>query len=95
MATANRVALNTFDLAVWAARDLSAAVTLDNPATSYLWAHLSRARPRFKVRWEDLKLSQCMFGTSWRKEWPYPVERAIIGSSEVTVAVDISNVTQP
>jgi hypothetical protein len=66
--TANQVALNSFDLAVWAGRDLSAVVTLENPSSSYIWAFFARARPRFKIRWEDLKLSQCLFGAPWRKD---------------------------
>ena len=66
--TANDVALDAFDTAVWSARELSAVATLEGPATSYMWAFLARARPRFKVRWVDLKLSQCLFGTPWRKE---------------------------
>jgi hypothetical protein len=66
--SANEMALSSFDLAVWLARDLSAAGTMEGPASSYMWAFLARMRPRFKIRWEDLKLSQCLFGTSWRKE---------------------------
>ena len=34
---ANRVALQAFDLATWAAGDLSAIVSFENPATPYMW----------------------------------------------------------
>jgi hypothetical protein len=68
VASANRIALNAFDLAVWAARDLQAAITFENPATSYIWAFLLSSRPRFQVNWVDIKLSQCHFGTPYRKD---------------------------
>ena len=42
--TANDIALLTFDLALWAARDLCAAITLENPSSSYLWSFLTKRR---------------------------------------------------
>ena len=67
---ANRVALQAFDLATWAARDLSAIVSFENPATSYMWGFLEMLRPAVKATWVDLTLSQCMFGTQYRKDLP-------------------------
>ena len=75
--SANEIALQTFDLAMYAARDLSAVVIIENPASSYIWAMVARARPRFKVTWRDIKVSQCLFGTPYRKDRPSPVERMI------------------
>jgi hypothetical protein len=66
--TANKIALQAFDFAVWAARDLSAVVSMENPSSSYMWLVLERARPRVKVLWQDLKISQCMFGAPYRKD---------------------------
>jgi hypothetical protein len=69
---ANEVALQAFDSACWAAKELSAVVTLENPKTSYMWAFLAKLRPGIKVTWVDLTLSQCFFGTPYRKDSPSP-----------------------
>ena len=69
---ASEMALNAFDLAIWAAHDLSASATFESPATSYVWAFLAKLRPLAKVLWKDLTLSQCFFGTKYRKESPSP-----------------------
>jgi site-specific DNA-cytosine methylase len=69
---ANAVALQAFDLAAWAARDLSAIVTFENPAASYMWGLVAKLRPAVKATWEDLTLSQCFFGTKYRKDPPSP-----------------------
>jgi hypothetical protein len=74
---ANEVALIAFDMALWAAHDLSAVGTFESPATSYIWAFLAKLRPAAKVTWKDLTVSQCMFGTQYRKDRPRSYERAI------------------
>jgi hypothetical protein len=65
---ANDMALNSFDMAQWAAHDLSAVGTLENPANSYIWAFLAKLRPDAKTTWRDFTISQCMFGTLYRKD---------------------------
>jgi hypothetical protein len=75
--SANAIVLLVFELAMYAARELSAVVIIENPATSYIWALVARLRPGFKVTWRDIKVSQCLFGTPYRKDWPSPVERRI------------------
>ena len=77
VASANRIALNAFDFAVWAARDLQAAITFENPASSYMWPLFASSRLRFKETWADVKLSQCHFGTPYRKDRPELIERTI------------------
>ena len=60
----NRFAHATVAL-VCAFRDLGGAGTVENPAGSYLWPVLDRLMPRVPA--EDIFLSQCMFGTPYRK----------------------------
>jgi hypothetical protein len=78
----NDVALIAFDAAVWAAKDLCASVTSENPATSYLWLFLAKRRPLAKVTWFDLKISQCLFGTPYRKDRPSHTEGRIGSRSQ-------------
>ena len=73
--SANAIVLLVFELAIYAARELSAVVMIENPATSYIWALIARLRPGFKITWRDIKVSQCLFGTPHRKERPRSGER--------------------
>ena len=43
-------------------------ITLEGPAGSWMWAYLAKFRPQVKQTWLDLKLSQCLFGTPYRKD---------------------------
>ena len=71
---ANDIALITFDTALWAARDLCAVITSENPATSWIWLFLAKKRPLAKITWTDVKLSQCLFGAPYRKDRPSPTQ---------------------
>jgi hypothetical protein len=68
---ANRIADHAWDLAVWAAKELKAVVVIENPKMSHLWdyldsKHSSSASPPL---WRDIVISQCRFGTVYRKEF--------------------------
>jgi hypothetical protein len=90
--TANEIALHTFDLASWAARDLCAAITLENPSSSYLWAFLANSRPQANDNWVDLKISQCMFGAPYRKDRPGHRNGRSVGPSP-TIALSYDTTT--
>ena len=64
---ANRCAKHTWESAEWAAKQLRAIVTLENPKESYIWLFFATLRAAAKQLWEDVILSQCRFGTSYRK----------------------------
>jgi hypothetical protein len=81
---ANDIALITFDTAIWAARDLCAVVTSENPATSYLWLLLAKRRPQAKFTWTDMNISQCLFGAPYRKDGPRPFEGRIRAAKSET-----------
>ena len=66
VAVANKIAENTLELAEWAAVSLDAVVTIENPGTSYLWEFWGPSRVK-DVLVDDLFLSQCCFGTPYRK----------------------------
>ena len=62
--TANLIARNTLDLVEWLARDVGAAVSVENPKTSFLWAYLDFAED---VPYSDILFSACMFGAPYQK----------------------------
>ena len=62
--TANLVARNTLDLVEWAVRTLKATVSMENPASSYLWSFLDFAPD---LAFTDVVFSPCMFGADIRK----------------------------
>jgi hypothetical protein len=68
---ANRCAKHTWESAEWAAKELRAIVTLENPKESYIWLFFATLRASAKQLWEDVVLSQCRFGTSYRKAIPW------------------------
>jgi hypothetical protein len=66
---ANRIADNTEDFAEWAAKELKAVVFLENPRRSYLWLYLAgRHSPSAVLAWRDFHVSQCLFGTPYKKD---------------------------
>jgi hypothetical protein len=64
---ANDIAKNTYDLP-WLSGSMCAVVTLENPAGSYLWKYFELIRPRDRSKYEDASLSQCMFGTPYKRQ---------------------------
>ena len=62
---ANNIATNAYDLCLWSAQ-LGCRVTLEHIAASYLWAFLDKIYG--EVGYRDLVLSQCRFGTAYRKD---------------------------
>jgi hypothetical protein len=65
---ANTIARQAWDLAVWAAKELKAVVMIENPKTSYLWEFLASIHPSSSPQpWCDYIVSQCRFGTAYRK----------------------------
>jgi hypothetical protein len=64
---ANLCAKHTWESAEWAAKELRAIVTLENPKESYIWLFFATLRASAKQLWEDVILSQCCFGTTYRK----------------------------
>ena len=69
--SANMIAKHTWELAEWAAKELRAIVTLENPKESYIWLFFATLRASAKQLWEDVVLSQCRFGTSYRKAFSW------------------------
>jgi hypothetical protein len=65
---ANRIARHTLDLAEWAAKELKAVVFLENPRQSYLWKFLEPHSPPAVPAWRDIVISQCRFGTPYKKD---------------------------
>ena len=63
---ANLVAKRAFELARWAADELDAMVSLENPAKSYLWLLADKFR-QADVVYEDIVFDACMFGASYKK----------------------------
>ena len=61
---ANTIALRALALAEWAASELGAAVSMENPQTSYLWSFLE---PDIGVPFIDAQFSACMYGPPYRK----------------------------
>jgi hypothetical protein len=63
---ANRIAAAAYNFAVWAANDLGALVSVENPATSYLWRFVDLL-PQADVLFSDIDLSACMFHAPYQK----------------------------
>ena len=63
---ASEVALNAWDLAVWAADALQAIVTFENPKSSYIWKFIEQDR-EISPDVFDLHVSPCCYGTSCQK----------------------------
>ena len=64
---ANRIAVAAYAFAEWAAGcELEAAVTMENPARSYLWDFVQgEAKTN---NFQDIVFSQCRFGAPYKKE---------------------------
>ena len=62
----NLIAKRAWNLAVWAADELNAKVTVENPRRSYLWKYLDQL-PQATSETTDVHLSACMFGAPYQK----------------------------
>ena len=63
---ANGIARRAYKLACWAADELGAKVTLENPRKSYLWQFVSKFDSADTV-YSDLHFSPCLHGASYQK----------------------------
>ena len=67
---ANRIAENMLELIVWAVKELKAVVVVENPRMSYLWDYLASIQHSSSPQpFQDFIISQCRFGTPYRKEF--------------------------
>ena len=66
---ANRIARHAWELAEWASKELRAVVCLENPRMSYIWDYYATISSSSTQRWKDVLLSQCQFGTTYRKDF--------------------------
>ena len=58
---------NTFRLASWAADELDALVTVENPAHSHIWKFADKVVATL-IEHEDLTYSACMYGVAYRHD---------------------------
>jgi hypothetical protein len=58
----NAVAKNAFEVAEWASKSLDAVVSLENPASSYMWLYFAQLLGARKALFEDAVVSQCFYG---------------------------------
>ena len=65
---ANLIAWNAFDIAAWAARELDAVVSLENPSGSYIWPWSTLQNEWSEQSFEEAVVSQCLFGAPYRKD---------------------------
>ena len=63
---ANLIARRAFALANWAADELGALVSLENPRRSYLWQFLDKY-PVAESVWHDVHFSPCLHGAAFQK----------------------------
>ena len=63
---ANQVARRAYKLACWAAVELGAKVTLENPRRSYLWQFVDKFTPA-EADFYDLHFSPCLHGSEFQK----------------------------
>ena len=63
--TANKVAKNAWNLAKWAAEELQALTTFENPQRSYMWQYLDEHCDTSGKH--EIDLSACMFGAAYQK----------------------------
>ena len=63
---ANDIATKAIRLAAWAARELGAQVSVENPRASYLWPFWDSLG--IQCDFEDLEFSMCRFGAAYNKE---------------------------
>ena len=63
---ANLIAKRAYELAGWAADELGAFVSLENPRRSYLWQYLE-AFPAADSEWTDVHFSPCLHGAAYQK----------------------------
>ena len=61
---ANIIARNTLNLAEWCAKELHAAVSIENPRSSYLWSFLEFDP---ELPFVDVDFCPCMFGADYYK----------------------------
>ena len=66
--SANKIAKHTWEVACWAAKELKAIVTLESPRLSYIWAFFATLPGASAQIWQDVLVSQCRFGTTYRKD---------------------------
>ena len=64
---ANELAVNTMLLTKFAVEECKAVVTIENPARSYFWPFVD-ATCQDMPSHQDVVLSQCRFGTPWKKD---------------------------
>ena len=62
----NLVARKAYRLACWAADELEALVSLENPSRSYLW-DLVRGERQADTNYEDAVFSPCLYGATYQK----------------------------
>jgi hypothetical protein len=63
----NSLIENTFRLASWAADELGALVTIENPARSHIWRYADKVVATL-IEHEDLTYSACMYGVPYRHD---------------------------
>ena len=63
---ANLIAKRAFELAAWAADELGALVSVENPAKSYLWLLADKFKMA-ETQYVDVDLDACMFGATYKK----------------------------
>ena len=62
----NLIAKRAFEVATWAADELGALVSIENPAKSYLWLVAEKFK-KAETQHADIDFEACMFGTPYRK----------------------------
>jgi hypothetical protein len=91
--SANTIARHTFELAKWAAKELRAVVCIEDPLSSYMWLYIDSLRTPLSSSSSpgtDIVVSQCLFGTPYRKDWavfdaPLTYKKLLVwGASEPT-----------
>ena len=63
---ANKVAEQAYDLATWAAEELGAVVSMENPRNSYLWDFVA-GLPQTNDEYHDVLFCSCRFGECFQK----------------------------
>ena len=62
----NRITKNAYKFAVWAADELGAMVSMENPRRSYLWDYVAR-EPQADSDYTDVHFSPCLHGATYQK----------------------------
>ena len=77
----NLIAKNAHELAVWAAKELKAVVILENPRLSYLWPFIDGTLSGREPAWQDIIISQCLFGAPYKKDLVSDPRRGVRGTN--------------